>query len=117
MAQRREGHEVTATEVHTDTRVRRPPVVAVRVHRFGEEPVVLSLARRARSTLLIGRGDGVECRLADHSISRIHGFLRDDDDGWVYVDVGSANRSWSAPTSTSPARTASSRSRHCRRRR
>jgi DNA-binding NtrC family response regulator len=94
MAQRREGHEVTATEVHTDTRVRRPPVVAVRVHRFGEEPVVLSLARRARSTLLIGRGDGVECRLADHSISRIHGFLRDDDDGWVYVDVGSANGSY-----------------------
>jgi DNA-binding NtrC family response regulator len=94
MAQNRLGHDITAGAVHADARRPSVPVVAVRVHRHGEEPVVLSLARRARSTLLIGRGDGVECRLADHSVSRIHGFLRDDDDGWVYVDVGSANGSY-----------------------
>lgn len=69
-------------------------VVAVRIHRQGEEPIVLSLAKRARSTLLIGRGEGVECRLADHNVSRIHGFLRVDDEVWVYVDVGSANGSY-----------------------
>lgn len=94
MGERRQGHDVTA---HRDREPPRAPtagVVAVRVHRHGEEPVVWSLARRARSTLLIGRGEGVECRIADHSVSRIHGFLRDDDDGWVYVDVGSANGSY-----------------------
>jgi DNA-binding NtrC family response regulator len=94
MAQHRLGHDITAGAVHADARRPSVAVVAVRVHRHGEEPVVLSLARRARSTLLIGRGDGVECRLTDQSISRIHGFLRDDDGGWVYVDVGSANGSY-----------------------
>lgn len=94
MGQRREGHEITAGAIHQEARDRSAVVVAVRVHRHGEEPVVLSLSRRARSTLLIGRGDGVECRIDDKSVSRIHGFLRDDDDGWVYVDVGSANGSY-----------------------
>jgi DNA-binding NtrC family response regulator len=93
MSVRRQGEEVTTADVR---RPRSTPaeVVAVRVHRRGEEPLVLSLAKRQRSTLLIGRGDGVECRLADESVSRIHGFLRGDDDAWVYVDVGSANGSY-----------------------
>lgn len=82
---------IHAPDRHSRTRQR--PVVAIRVHRKGEEPLVLSL-KRARSTLLIGRGEGVECRLADHNISRIHGFLRGDDDVWSYVDVGAANGSY-----------------------
>lgn len=69
-------------------------VVAIRIHRGDEEPLVLSLERARSSTLLLGRGDNVDCRINDNHVSRVHGFLRGDGDTWSYVDVGSANGSF-----------------------
>jgi DNA-binding NtrC family response regulator len=74
-------------------RLRTPDVTAIRVHRSGQEPLLLSLSTN-RSTVLIGRGENVECRFDDTSISRVHGFLRGDGGVWAYVDTGSANGSF-----------------------
>lgn len=71
-----------------------PQVTAIRLHRRGEAPLVLSLKATRSSTILIGRGENIELRVKDSGISRIHGFLRCDEQQWVYVDVGSANGSW-----------------------
>ena len=58
-------------------RLQTPDVTAIRVHRAGQEPLLLSLST-IRSTVLIGRAENVECRFDDSSVSRVHGFLRGD---------------------------------------
>ena len=73
----------------------RSPVCAVRIHRPGHAPFVLPLDG-ARPTLLVGRGEQADVRLlGDDRVSRVHGMLRKEDDEWFFVDLGSANGSFS----------------------
>lgn len=41
--------------------------------------------------VVIGRGDGVDLRLPDHRVSRVHLVLERDEAGWLVSDRGSAN--------------------------
>lgn len=44
-----------------------------------------------RSVISIGRESGNTIRLRDTEVSRRHGEVRQDDEGWVLVDLGSSN--------------------------
>ena len=44
--------------------------------------------------ITIGRTSNNDLAIADHSISRLHAYLRSQGTGWVVADAGSKNGSW-----------------------
>jgi hypothetical protein len=56
------------------------------------------LAKKAGASfpdrITIGRTTNNDLAIADHSISRLHAYLRSHDTGWVVADAGSKNGSW-----------------------
>ncbi len=56
------------------------------------------LAKKAGASfpdrITIGRTTNNDLAIADHSISRLHAYLRSQATGWVVADAGSKNGSW-----------------------
>src|SRR5690242_5211907 len=46
-----------------------------------------------RDRITIGRTSNNDVVIVDHSVSRLHGYVRQTD-GWLYADAGSKNGSW-----------------------
>lgn len=44
--------------------------------------------------ITIGRTHNNDITIADHSVSRLHAYVRRDGDSWVVADAGSKNGSW-----------------------
>jgi len=44
--------------------------------------------------ITIGRTSNNDVAIADHSVSRLHAYVRRDGDRWVVADAGSKNGSW-----------------------
>ncbi len=60
--------------------------------------VIHPLAKKAGASfpdrITIGRTTNNDLAIADHSISRLHAYLRSQGTGWVVADAGSKNGSW-----------------------
>jgi len=62
------------------------------------EMAIHPLAKKAGASfpdrITIGRTSNNDLAIADHSISRLHAYLRPASTGWVVADAGSKNGSW-----------------------
>jgi hypothetical protein len=59
-----------------------------------------------RDRITIGRTSNNDVVIVDHSVSRLHGYVRQAD-GWVFADAGSKNGSWIGDARLEPRREAS----------
>ncbi len=68
-----------------------PRAAGVVVHR-GQAATPIAIHADHRYTF--GRSDNVDFAFDLERVSRLHGLLKDDGDGWIYTDLGSANGSF-----------------------
>jgi pSer/pThr/pTyr-binding forkhead associated (FHA) protein len=54
--------------------------------------------------ITIGRTSNNDVVIADHSVSRLHAYVRRDGNGWVVADAGSKNGSWLRGDALDPRR-------------
>jgi hypothetical protein len=54
--------------------------------------------------ITIGRTSNNDVVIADHSVSRLHAYVRRDGNGWVVADAGSKNGSWLRGDALEPRR-------------
>jgi hypothetical protein len=54
--------------------------------------------------ITIGRTSNNDVVIADHSVSRLHAYVRRDANGWVVADAGSKNGSWLRGDALEPRR-------------
>jgi hypothetical protein len=63
-----------------------------------EELVVYPLAKKPGASfpdrITIGRTSNNDIVITDHSVSRLHAYVKQDDTRWVVADAGSKNGSW-----------------------
>jgi Inner membrane component of T3SS, cytoplasmic domain/Domain of unknown function (DUF1707) len=56
-----------------------------------KEPAPITLPASSQTTYTIGRDEGCDLVLADHTVSRVHARLEQAADGWLLDDLGSTN--------------------------
>ena len=57
-------------------------------------PLVKKVGASFQDRITIGRTPNNDIVIADHSVSRLHAYVRLVNDGWVVADGGSKNGSW-----------------------
>jgi pSer/pThr/pTyr-binding forkhead associated (FHA) protein len=79
--------EQTADETMPHTR--EPAEIEIEVYPLAKKPGASFPDR-----ITIGRTSNNDVVIADHSVSRLHAYVRRDGDRWVVADAGSKNGSW-----------------------
>ena len=74
----------------------------------GEELALYPIAKKAGASfpdrITIGRTSNNDITLPEHSVSRLHAYVKPQGEGWVVADAGSKNGSWLQGAKLEPRR-------------
>ncbi|HEY5948093.1 MAG TPA: FHA domain-containing protein [Kofleriaceae bacterium] len=78
---------------------RESPTIALNLELF---PLTKKAGASFPDRITIGRTGNNDIVIPDHSVSRLHAYVRRDGDQWLVADAGSKNGSWLSGSSLAP---------------